>query len=72
MTAIGEVLGKARPDAEATRVYGMFAHGELGPETFSGFVDAPAEDKASVACTQHSMTSILAVHTAREGAKDEV
>ena len=49
-----------------TRIYGMFAHGELGPSEFAGFANTPTV----VAHEQHSMTSILAVHTAPE--KDEV
>lgn len=44
------------------RIYGMFAHGELGPSSFSGF----ASDAQKVDCHQHSMTSILAIHTAPE------
>ena len=54
----------------ATRIYGMFAHGELGPAEFSGFTREPT----SVAHRQHSMTSILAVHTeaATEAAKAEL
>ena len=45
----------------STRVYGMFAHGELGPSSFSGFVRGASE--AMVEHKQHSMTSILAIHT---------
>jgi hypothetical protein len=43
------------------RVYGMFAHGELGPVAFSGFAK---RSSFPIPCTQHSMTSILALHTA--------
>lgn len=42
------------------RIYGMFAHGELGPSSFAGF-SPPAPPRQP--CTQHSMTSILALHT---------
>jgi hypothetical protein len=41
------------------RVFGMFAHGELGPSSFADFVSDPN----SISCTQHRMTSILAIHT---------
>ena len=50
--AIGSVLGDAR-------IYGMFAHGELGPRDFAGFTAVPNK----IPCDQHSMTSILAIHT---------
>merc|ERR1712066_603885 len=43
-------------------VYGMFAHGELGPQSFSGYV-GPQMQKPHAPCTQHSMTSILVIHT---------
>lgn len=47
------------------RVYGMFAHGELGPVAFGGFPPRPTSAARSlIPCTQHSMTSILALHTA--------
>jgi hypothetical protein len=39
------------------RTYGMFAHGELGPIT--GYCDY----NAKAACTQHSMTTIMSIHT---------
>jgi hypothetical protein len=42
------------------RSYGMFAHGELGPSTFSGF---PSKSNQAVECEQHSMSSILSIHT---------
>jgi len=45
------------------RIFGMFAHGELGPSSFAGFTP-PAE--ARQACTQHSMTSIIALHTSKK------
>jgi len=56
--------------AAAPRIYGMFAHGELGPSSYSGF----SSDVQSLAHEQHSMTSILAVHTIAGSAarKDEV
>ena len=62
--AIAQVVGASR------RMYGMFAHGELGPAEFSGFTREPT----SVAHRQHSMTSILAVHTeaATEAPKAEL
>lgn len=40
-------------------IYGMFAHGELGPSEFAGFLSEPN----TLPCQQHSMTSILSVHT---------
>ena len=53
------------------RLYGMFAHGELGPSRFSGFDSAaPA---GGVPSEQHSMTSILALHThSQADEKDEL
>ena len=64
---IGERLPKD------TRVYGMFAHGELGP---SGGIGHWTNEPIAVPHEQHSMTSILAVHTmaesAVEGMKEEV
>ena len=42
------------------RLYGMFAHGELGPSAFAGFAGA---DTPAQPCTQHSMHTVLAVHT---------
>lgn len=50
--AIGSVLNDAR-------VYGMFAHGELGPKDFAGY----ESQSNKIACKQHSMTSILSIHT---------
>ena len=52
-------------------MYGMFAHGELGPSRFSGFDSAaPA---GGVPSEQHSMTSILALHThSQADEKDEL
>ena len=41
------------------RVYGMFAHGELGPSSFNDFT----RESNNIECTQHSMTSILSIHT---------
>ena len=51
------------------RIYGMFAHGELGPSSFAGFT---REAGMAVEHEQHSMTTILAVHTRDAGAKDEL
>ena len=45
---------------EHARVFGMFAHGELGPSDFAGFT----AEANQIACNQHSMTSILSIHTA--------
>ena len=54
------------------RIFGMFAHGELGPSSFSGFT-REASEAAGILHEQHSMTSILAVHTREApGAKDEI
>lgn len=50
--AIGGVLSNAR-------IYGMFAHGELGPREFAGFT----AESNNIPCKQHSMTSILSIHT---------
>ena len=55
--AIGEVM-------PGLRMYGMFAHGELGPSSFKGFSTTAA---GPVASEQHSMTSILAIHTEAAG-----
>lgn len=60
--AIGTVL-KPLP----LRVYGMFAHGELGPCTFSGFTN---EAGNKISCEQHSGSSILSIHTAKTDGKD--
>lgn len=54
--------------APSPRVYGMFAHGELGPSGgWSGFAREPTGGAAALAHEQHSMTSILAVHTSEMG-----
>jgi len=53
-SAIAKTMTKAK-----ARVYGMFAHGELGPSQFAGFVDKAGE----IPCEKHSMTSILSMHT---------
>jgi hypothetical protein len=45
-------------------IFGMFCHGELGPKRCLGF--DPGE-VGHAACSEHSMTSILAVHTAAVG-----
>jgi hypothetical protein len=47
------------------QIYGMFAHGELGPTTeFAGFTPSKeANNDFTIPCTQHSHTSILAIHT---------
>lgn len=42
-----------------SRIYGMFAHGELGPSSYEGFI----KEANSIPCTQHSHTSILSIHT---------
>ncbi len=46
------------------RLYGMFAHGELGPTSTDedGGVVAGGGGDAKVACTQHGGTTILAIH----------
>jgi hypothetical protein len=43
-------------------IYGMFCHGELGPRQCMGF---DSTQKPQQFCTQHSMTTIVAVHAAR-------
>lgn len=64
--AIAQVVGASR------RMYGMFAHGELGPSRFSGF-DSAAPAGGPVPSEQHSETSILALHTHLQAdEKDEV
>jgi len=64
--AIAQVVGASR------RMYGMFAHGELGPSRFSGF-DSAAPAGGPVPSEQHSMTSILALHTRSQAdEKDEL
>jgi hypothetical protein len=42
-----------------TPIYGLFCHGERGPQTGLGFNSTP---KPQHACTQHSMTTVVAVH----------
>lgn len=54
-TAISSVLPN-------TRIYGMFAHGELGP---SSYVDFCSEPNNNISCEQHSMSSILSIHTTK-------
>jgi len=54
-----EPIAVASAFNEDARVYGMFAHGELGPTSFADYVDSPNKTP----CTQHSMTSILSIHT---------
>jgi hypothetical protein len=55
------------------RVYGMFAHGELGPVAFTGFPSkstrpsSTSQSSVPIPCTQHSMTSILALHATASG-----
>lgn len=45
------------------RIYGMFAHGELGPSNqFNGFVN----DRNEIQCEQYGLTSILSIHTQHE------
>mmetsp|Transcript_7408 Transcript_7408/g.9171 ORF Transcript_7408/g.9171 Transcript_7408/m.9171 type:complete len:291 (+) Transcript_7408:42-914(+) len=53
--AIGGVMKKPR-------VYGMFAHGELGPVSFAGFSNE-STSQTKIDFTQHSGMSILAIHT---------
>ena len=63
MDAIGKVM-------VGVRMYGMFAHGELGPSSYSGFASSAA---GPVPSEQHSMTSILALHThSQADEKDEL
>ena len=52
-------IGKAMPPG--TRVYGCFAHGELGPT--NSFTEGFPTGPNAIPCTQHSMTSILSLHT---------
>ena len=63
------IAGAVGAPADETRIYGMFAHGELGPSTFSGFAR-----EATAAVIEHEQHSILAMHTreAAGAAKDEV
>lgn len=44
-------------------IYGMFCHGELGPRECMGF---DPQTRPQQSCTQHSMTSIVAIHAAGE------
>lgn len=60
-TAIGATVTSTTTGTPATRVYGMFAHGELGPTEFSDFTTYEGSD--SIPCTQHSGASILSIHT---------
>ena len=53
--AVSELL----PDVP---IFGMFCHGELGPRKCMGF--EPAQ-KPQQFCTQHSMTTVVAVHTSK-------
>ena len=56
-----DVESKAVGNAvDSPRVYGMFAHGELGPSTLSDFT---SETNNHVACEQHSGSTILFIHT---------
>lgn len=57
--AVSVTLSQSSP----IRVYGMFAHGELGPSSFSGFSDSVT----NIPCEKHSRTSILAIHTKANG-----
>jgi hypothetical protein len=55
---------QVEPDAvtallPGTPIYGMFCHGELGPRTGLGF---NVTQKPQHACTQHSMTTVVAMH----------
>jgi hypothetical protein len=65
--AITAVMGEEQGTKTAktsTRIYGMFAHGELGPSTYSGFVDeASSMSGSTIPCEKHSRTSILSIHT---------
>ncbi|MFO1432106.1 MAG: hypothetical protein U1F76_18510 [Candidatus Competibacteraceae bacterium] len=45
-------------------IYGMFCHGELGPRQCVGF---DSTQKPQQACTQHSMTTIVAIHATESG-----
>ena len=57
-TAIGEAIQAA--GSGMPQIYGMFAHGELGPTSFSDFTNQASN---TIPCTQHSMASILSMHT---------
>jgi len=46
------------------RAHGMFCYGELGPQVFEGFVP-PALPRQP--CQQHAVTTVVAVHTVKEG-----
>jgi hypothetical protein len=59
-------INNVEPDAVSALlpqvpVYGMFCHGELGPRQCLGF---DSTRKPQQVCTQHSMTTIVAVHAA--------
>lgn len=58
--AVSKIIG------ESTRIYGMFAHGELGPSSYSGFATDVTVNGNGIGCEQHGMTTILSVHTARK------
>ena len=55
-----EVAASVKDSVTPPRIYGMFAHGELGPSSYAGFTS----ESNTIPCTQHSMTSILSIHTA--------
>lgn len=57
-TAIGSLMAGNPP----ARVYGMFAHGELGPSNFA-FFTSEAGNKIDYA--QHGMSGILTIHTTK-------
>lgn len=61
-----DAVSGAMPKINPVKIYGMFAHGELGPSSFSGFSD----EATDIPCEKHSMTTILAVHTAAEEAEE--
>jgi len=68
--AISAVMSEELSSLSSPKFYGMFAHGELGPSSFSGFRN---EAGVGIGCTKHSMTSILSIHTIPDGdAKDEL
>ena len=54
-TAIATVMS-------SPRIYGMFAHGELGPTSFASFTNEANNHE----CDQHGMTSILSIHATKE------
>lgn len=60
-------INNVEPDAVSellpqVPVYGMFCHGELGPRQCMGY---DSTQKPQQFCTQHSMTTIVAVHAAQ-------